>query len=764
MRTLRYVTLTLVAAPLFLAPISAAAQAQASPATSFTIEDVLNVRNASLSALSEDGRWAVISTSTLLDRVGIDNYRYGDPTYIGPAVAEIAIVDTRTGEQHALFNEKEQARSFAWSPDASRLAFLLREGDDFRLAIWERERRRLRVASTPDDRIIANNAGLQWTADGQSLLLALHTSEWKRSARDRFLKEVKGPIVVQSSEDPFLSWEEIRRLSAMQIPALYHLDGGRFEELMPESMVDGVTVTKDGELLRYNEDRTEETNYDEIFGRKRAVMVRAVAGGESRTLIEPDDRISAIWSGDGRTYAYAKEGKLFVAGIDGGEPRRLAGEDEPEKEEEAAEEPVDSAAAKAERERRAKERFSPVRLDETGSVLIATNSEGFWFFDTASGEREKFLDAPRGEGTDTLPRWSVAAWSEDGEHVYFNWSSRTEWERGVYRYDRPSGQLRELVKGGRRYSGLRLSDDASTLVYTAFDGNRPGDVFVADADLRNERALTQANPGIEAKLGRAELIKYMDVDGDKLNGVLYYPLRYVAGQRYPTVFLVYETFFDERFNSTISLLTSNGYAVIQPSVDLEQGYPGEAWVKGVTAAANKLIEMGIADPERLGVHGTSYGGYATNLLVTQTDRFAAAINISGKVDMISFYTDSPRLGTRNIHAPERSQDRIGATLWEQPQKYIAHTAIMNADRIDTPLLLMTGQQDHNVPERTTSEMFYALRRLGKRVEWVSYINGGHGMPRSTVEEIVDYHDRILGWYDRYLKKKGQEEDKVSQGG
>jgi dipeptidyl aminopeptidase/acylaminoacyl peptidase len=125
------------------------------------------------------------------------------------------------------------------------------------------------------------------------------------------------------------------------------------------------------------------------------------------------------------------------------------------------------------------------------------------------------------------------------------------------------------------------------------------------------------------------------------------------------------------------------------------------------------------------VQGTSYGGYATNLLITQTNRFKAAINISGKVNMVSFYTDSPRLGVRNIHAPEKSQDRIGATLWQQPQKYIQHSAIMFADRIKTPLLLMSGEQDHNVPARQLMEMYYALRRLNKEVEWVSYTNGGH---------------------------------------
>jgi dipeptidyl aminopeptidase/acylaminoacyl peptidase len=193
--------------------------------------------------------------------------------------------------------------------------------------------------------------------------------------------------------------------------------------------------------------------------------------------------------------------------------------------------------------------------------------------------------------------------------------------------------------------------------------------------------------------------------------------------------------------------------VVKPSVDFDTGYPGEAWLKGVTGAANKLIEMGVTDSARLGVHGTSYGGYATNLLITQTNRFKAAINISGKVDIISFYTDSPRLGVRNITAAERQQDRIGATLWQQPQKYVAHSAVMFADRITTPLMIITGQQDSNVPEINSREMYYALRRLGKEVIWVSYANGGHGAGNATAEEFLDMYQRMVSFYDSKLKKK-----------
>jgi dipeptidyl aminopeptidase/acylaminoacyl peptidase len=285
--------------------------------------------------------------------------------------------------------------------------------------------------------------------------------------------------------------------------------------------------------------------------------------------------------------------------------------------------------------------------------------------------------------------------------------------------------------------------------------------------MKNIRRLTNANPQMQSKrLSKTELFSYLDADGTKSYGVVYYPVDYQQGKKYPTIFNIYEQYFDDNFNSTVNLLTNNGYAVVQPSVNLEQGFPGEAWVKGVTAAANKLIEMGVADPERLGVQGTSYGGYATNLLITQTNRFKAAINISGKVNMVSFYTDSPRLGTRNTHAPEKSQDRIGATLWQQPQKYIQHSAVMFADRIKTPLLLMTGEQDHNVPARQAMEMYYALRRLGREVEWVSYTNGGHGMPTTTVEEVKDYHARIIKWYDDHLKgdlkKKAEEKPDAGQ--
>ena len=259
------------------------------------------------------------------------------------------------------------------------------------------------------------------------------------------------------------------------------------------------------------------------------------------------------------------------------------------------------------------------------------------------------------------------------------------------------------------------------------------------------------NPAIaDVSVPRSELVAYRDADGKELYGVLRYPVNYVKGQKYPTVFELYETFFDNGFNARAAFLANHGYAVFHPSVNLVVGRPGEAWVKGVTPAANRLIELGVADPDRLGVQGTSYGGYATVLLITQTERFKAAINVSGKVDMVSFYTDSPRLGVRNTHAPEKSQDRIGGTLWEYPERYLDHSAILRADRIKTPLLTISGDQDPNVPGEPVARDLLRAAAAGER-GGVGPLRQRRAPSAQQRRGSVDFENRILAWYEKYLK-------------
>jgi dipeptidyl aminopeptidase/acylaminoacyl peptidase len=721
--------------------------------TAFTVDDLIEVKNVALADVSDDGRWIAATISSLRDRIGIDNARFGDPTYIAPSLAEILVIDTQTAKATKLFPDKRQVRALKWSPDGSKLAILVLQDEIFKPMIWERANNKWQTVALPAAKVVAENSELSWTPDSAQLYLTVRSDDWTKQARAKFEANTKASVVVLSSKEPFLAWEELRRMAAVRSLVAFEVKSGQTREVIAQTKLNAFDLAEDGSFVTYNEDITKKTDYDVIFGSENQVQFKPTNGGEARTILKSTKGISLVWSRDGRRYAYAKDGNLFVGSVDDKEAKQITG-----KKDEKAEIPQPDEADK--KDDKSKERFAAVRLNANGTRLIASNKEGLWLVDTASGAKENFLKM--NEEDKEAPRYQVLDFH--GDNIYLSYAARTKWERGLVRYNRATKQMNDLIKDARLYSNFRLSKDGRTFVFSAANGNSPTDLYVADAEFKSIRRLTEANPQLAAKrLSKTELISYLDVDGTKSYGVLYYPTDYEAGKKYPTVFNIYEQFFDDNFQGTINVLTNNGYAVMQPSVNLEQGFPGEAWVKGVTAAANKLIEMGVADPERLGVQGTSYGGYATNLLITQTNRFKAAINISGKVNMISFYTDSPRLGVRNIHAPEKSQDRIGATLWQQPQKYLAHSAIMFADRIKTPLLLMTGEQDHNVPARQAMEMYYALRRLGKEVEWVSYTNGGHGLPTSTIEEVKDYHVRIVRWYDDHLKgdlKKKAEAAKV----
>ncbi|HZM91141.1 MAG TPA: prolyl oligopeptidase family serine peptidase [Blastocatellia bacterium] len=749
---------------LALTSVSLPATAQtASPL--FTVDDMLDVANVNVADLSDDGRWLAVTSGSLRDRIGIDNRRFGDPTYIAPSLVDVWIIDTQTSKSQKLFQNKRQVRGLKWSPGGDRLALFILKGDSFEPAIWERATGKFVNLNLPAGKQSADNAEIQWKSDGTQLLLGLRTETWRKQAAERFKYETAGQVVVHSSKEPFLAWDELRRLAAVRSLGSYDVKSGRITELLPETKLGSYDLAEDDSFITYSEDITKKTDYDVIGGTENQIHLRPMAGGERRTIIKSTKGINVLWSRDSRTYAYAKDGNIFVASVLDKEPRQLTGkkpEADKDKPEAAADKPKDDAAKDSDKEKKDKERFTVVRLSPKGNWLIASNKEGMWLMDAASGAKEIIVKTS--EEDKESPRYQVIDWSPNADNIYLSYASRTKWERGLVRYDVKARRLETVIKDSRLYSGFRLSKDGRTFVFSSAEGNRPADIYAADVEFKNVRRLTDANPQLKARrLSRTELVSYLDVDGNKMYGVLYYPTDYEPGKKYPTVFNIYEQFFDDGFNSTVNILTANGYAVMQPSVNLEIGFPGEAWMKGVTSAANKLIEMGIADPERLGVQGTSYGGYATNLLITQTNRFKAAINISGKVNMVSFYTDSPRLGVRNIHAPEKSQDRIGATLWQQPQKYIQHSAIMFADRIKTPLLLMSGEQDHNVPARQLMEMYYALRRLNKEVEWVSYTNGGHGMPTTTIDEVKDYHKRIIGWYDSHLKgdlKKRAEDQKA----
>lgn len=729
---------------------SAMAASAAQRSDSLGIRDLLDINTVNVQDLSADGRWLALTVSSRRDALGVDSYRDNDPTYVRATPVRLLVVDTKSLAQRAVFPARKAVRTALWSPDGAKLALLVAEHDALMVNVWDRAAGTFTAPTMPAGQHVAENSELRWSEDGKSLAFAVRADAWTAKVKARFNELTKGPITVLDGTEDFLEWDGMNRFNAERAIVSWNLADsgvGAIRTLHPTSLIGQWTLARNGSVITIQEDVTKKTDYDIIGGREWKLVSRSHEA--TRTLFPSLKGVTLSWSDDGVHFTTTRDGRVFLGSTADTISRQILGPVAARAGAPAT--PPDTTPAG--RAQRAKERFAVVRWSPKGDAILAQNSEGLWLVSLTTNDKEMVVAVPDTTITrEPAARKQFTTWSNDGRYLYFSEASRTKWDRAVFRFDRQSGQTTELARGAKYFNGLRLSKDGSTAVLTVNDGNRVADVYVADATLGNMRRVMESNPQLVQKpVAKTELIKYLDADGKSRYGVVHLPANYQPGTRYPTIMLVYEEFFDDTWDAVANLLAAHGYAVVKPSVGFEIGYPEEAWQKGVLAAANEVIRMGIADSSRLGVHGTSYGGYATNLLVTYTDRFKAAINMSGKVDIISFYTDSPRLGVRNIHAAEKSQDRIGATLWQQPQKYVEHSAIMFADRIKTPLLLMTGGEDHNVPAINTREMYYALRRLGKTVTWANYVNGGHGVPNTTESDFIDYHQRVLDWYAKYLQ-------------
>jgi dipeptidyl aminopeptidase/acylaminoacyl peptidase len=724
-----------------LALVAAPAHGQQAPARAFTVDDNLNVRASRLEDVSADGRWIALTVRVRRDALGADNARYGDPTYITPTLAEFELLDATNAQSRALFPAKVQVRGATFTKDGSKLAFFLLKGDDWAIEVHDVGANRTRQIAAHTTKQVASNSPLVWAPDGKSVLVTLRPDGWAAAARAAFLHITDGPIVVQDAKEPFLSWDSVRNLSDRQIPAIITLADGVVRELLPETPIRGAQFSADGSYLTYTTVTPRKTSYDNATGTDYGVFrLRLAADARPDTLLKPvERRITPRWNDSASAFAYADKGNVFVRWLAADSARNLTAK---------YRKPVSKTDT-------TKLAFSVVDWRPDGGALLVSAVNGYYLLDARSDSMS--LVYPFEADTATRPTRTYERWSHDGRYLFVSRSAKDRWARGLERYDLTTRQATELAQDANLYTSWHVSDDGSRFVFERSDGDRPNEVYTAGRDFADAHALTNLNPQLAGvALSHSELVSYRDADGKKLYGVLYYPDNYQPGKKYPLVAEIYESFFDNGFNENMNLLAGRGWFVFHPSVDLQIGYPGEAWVKGVTGGINSLEDKGLVDGTKLGVEGTSYGGYATNLLITQTDRFAAAVNISGKVDIISFLGDSPKIGTRNYNAAEKGQDRIGATLWEAPLKYIQHSAVMFADRIHTPLLMLTGKQDWNVPDTNEREMYYALRRLGKEAVWVQYADAGHGAGRAGNEaDFRDHWERMFGWFESHFEKAAQ---------
>jgi dipeptidyl aminopeptidase/acylaminoacyl peptidase len=261
-------------------------------------------------------------------------------------------------------------------------------------------------------------------------------------------------------------------------------------------------------------------------------------------------------------------------------------------------------------------------------------------------------------------------------------------------------------------------------------------------------------------LGRTEVVTWSAPDGRTIEGLLTYPVAYAAGSRVPLLVVVHggpAGVFQRSFTGTpgpylVAAFAGRGYAVLRANVRGSSGYGREFryanyrdWGGGdyrdIISGVDTLVGRGIADRDRLGIMGWSYGGFMTSWVITQTKRFRAASVGAGVTNLMSF------TGTADI--PSFLPDYFGGEPWDKPDAYRAHSAMFQVKGVSTPTLIQHGEKDERVPIAQGYELYNALKRQGCTVKMVVYPRTPHGPQEPKL--LQDIMVRNLQWMDQYVR-------------
>ena len=323
-----------------------------------------------------------------------------------------------------------------------------------------------------------------------------------------------------------------------------------------------------------------------------------------------------------------------------------------------------------------------------------------------------------------------------------------------------AGRMEELLMADARYGAPAKAEDADRHVWTRQTFTEFPDLWVGDADFGNARKVSDANPQQdEYRWGSAELVHWMSNDRTPLDGILIKPDGFDPSQKYPLMVYFYERMSDglhnyaapvpSRASVQFSFYASRGYVVFIPDIPYEIGYPGESALDAVVPGVQALIAQGFIDPDRVGVQGHSWGGYQIAYMITKTNLFAAAEAGAPVSNMTSAYGGIRwQSGMSRMFQYERTQSRIGGTLWDERDRYVHNSPVFFADKIRTPLLMLHNDEDGAVPWYQGIEMFVAMRRLGLPVFMLNYNGEGHGLGRRANQE--DWAIRMQQFFDHYL--------------
>ncbi|HXB59268.1 MAG TPA: S9 family peptidase [Candidatus Acidoferrales bacterium] len=381
----------------------------------------------------------------------------------------------------------------------------------------------------------------------------------------------------------------------------------------------------------------------------------------------------------------------------------------------------------------------PTRLDRCRVCLIS-----------ADGRKQRRL-------AETYDNFSfsadLAGWSADSRRIYFTEARGTIVQLGALPLNGPP-QI--IAQPTGVLSGMTLNASRSNFGFVFETCDQAPEAFVSDCNDFKPAQISWVNTNLPA-VPPTEVIHWQSTGGLKIEGLLTYPSNYQKGKRYPLIVIAHggpRALFLQNYIGSVSFMpiaafAEHGYAILQPNIRGSSGYGNDFraadrgdWGGGdfqdILSGVNYLVQQGIADNNRVGLAGWSYGGYMAAWAVTQTKRFRAVVAGGLACDLLSHRFTSAM--------PSWTSDYFG-DVFKNRKAYLIHSPISYVEGTTTPTLILQGENDPLMPVSQAYEFYDALKEQGCPVKMVVYPRSGH-YP-SEPKSILDVMNRDLEWFDQY---------------
>jgi dipeptidyl aminopeptidase/acylaminoacyl peptidase len=591
-------------------------------------------------------------------------------------------------QQIQLTHDTESASSPRWSPDGKYLSFVSsRPGKAKGPQVWVLDRRGGEASQLTHFKDF-NLSAYEWSPDGQTLLLTLKPKEDAESEEPKPGAPPKPPkpVVIdryhfKQDQEGYLSGTKRNHLYLfdMKTEKLEQLTAGDHDDAEATWSPDGKEIAFISSLDK-DPDRTLNTD---VF------VINAHVGAAARKLTDnpgPDSG-PLTWSPDSRSVAYLQ-----------GSPGK----------------------------------YSAYNMDRLAIVPIA-------------GEAARVLTAKLDRGVGN------PLFSKEGNAVtVLVADDRSEYPAKVSVTD---GSVERLV-GGKLVVSSASTQSGHTAVLASTD-TTPAEVFALEGGSLRKLSAQNDQTVAELQLGVVEDISFKSHDGTEVHGLVTKPPAYESGRKYPTLLRIHGGPNGQdahAFNFERQLFAAHGYIVVNVNYRGSSGRGekygeiifddwGNKEVADLLAAVDSVVNSGLADPQRLGIGGWSYGGILTNYTIATDGRFKAAISGAGSANLFLMY---------GVDQYTYQYDNELGFPWRNTQNWIKLSyPFLKADHIHTPTLFMGGDKDFNVPLVGSEQMYQALQTLQVPTELVIYPGEFHGFKRPSF--IRDRYERYLAWYGKYLQ-------------